>query len=322
LQLILRELEPGRKVVLSTHINADGDGAGCEAAAAWWLRRRGLEPVIVNPTPFPDGFRFLLDDTPTWTPADPEGKQSLREADVFLILDTSEPTRLGSVLGGTEGRKVMVLDHHPATPSSIGDPAVRDPAACATGELLYDLIRAAEEQPTRKEAEALYVAIATDTGSFRFANTTERTHLIAARLLGAGVDPEDMFLRLYAQYTPAGIGLLQRALQSLEVAEDVPVAWISLQHADIARAGSRREDLDGIVEYARRIRGVRVALFFRELHDGSTKVSFRSSGDIDVAAVARGFGGGGHTKAAGAWLADSLDASRSRVLAAVREVLS
>lgn len=321
LQLILRELEPGRRVVLSTHVNADGDGAGCEAAAARWLRRRGLHPTIVNPTPYPESFRFLLDETSAWIPADPDGERALRDADVFLVLDTSEPNRLGAVLAGTQGRKVMVLDHHPATPSSIGDPAVRDPAACATGELVYDLILAAGERPSPKEAEGIYVAIATDTGSFRYANTSERSHVIAAALLGAGVDPEDMFHRVYAQYTPASIGLLRRALDALVVEEDEPIAWISLRHADITRAGATREDLEGVIEYARRVRGTRVAVLFRELHDGTTKVSFRSSGEIDVGALARSFGGGGHAKAAGAMLAEGLAEARSRVLDAVREIL-
>jgi phosphoesterase RecJ-like protein len=322
LQRILQELEPGRRVVLSTHLNADGDGAGSEAAAAHWLNRRGLESVIVNPTPYPDTFRFLLGEVSAWTPADPEGDQAMREADVFLVLDTAEPSRLGPVLGRTEGRKVMVIDHHPATPTSIGDPALCDPSACAAGELLYDLIRAAGDEVAGLEAEGLYVAIATDTGSFRYANTNSRTHEIAARLLLAGVDPEEMYSRIYAQYTPQGLDLVRRALSRLEVDDDLPIAWITLTESDLAQTGASKEDLEGIVEYARRVRGVQVALLFRELYDSSTKVSLRSTGDADVAAVARELGGGGHPKAAGAVVSERLEPAVQRVLAAVREVLS
>jgi len=322
LKRVLLELEPGRHVVLSTHLNSDGDGAGSEAAAAHWLTRRGLHPSIVNPTPFPDMFRFLLaEGMDAWTPADAEGEKAMREADVFLVLDTAEPSRLGSVVGRIDGRRVLVLDHHPATSSSIGDVIVCDPAACATGELVFDLIREAGDEVTLLEAEGLYVAIATDTGSFRYANTTATTHEIAADLLRAGVDPEDMYGRIYAQYTPAGLELVRRALERLRVADDLPVAWITLRQTDLAQTGASKEDLEGIVEYARRIRGVRVALLFRELHDGTTKVSLRSSGDVDVAAVARALGGGGHVKASGAVVADGLEATEARVLKEIREVL-
>ncbi len=323
LKRILQELEPGRKVVLSTHLNADGDGAGSQAAAAQWLTRRGLDPTIVNPTPFPEMFRFLLaDDLGAWTPTDSEGGRAMREADVFLILDTAEASRLGAVLGRTGGRKVLVIDHHPATSSSIGDVVVCDPAACATGELVFDLIQVAGDEVTLPEADALYVAIATDTGSFRYANTSARTHEISADLLRAGVDPEAMYMRIYARYTPAGLDLVRRALERLRVADDLPIAWISLRQADLAQTGATKEDLEGIVEYARRIRGVRVAILFRELHDGRTKISLRSTGDADVAAIAREFGGGGHVKAAGAVVPEGLEAAEVRVLGAIREVLS
>ena len=323
LKRVLQELEPGRKVVLSTHLNADGDGAGSQAAAAHWLARRGLEPSIVNPTPFPDQFRFLLaEGTRAWTPADAEGETAMREADVFLVLDTAEPSRLGPVMSRTSGRRILVVDHHPTTSSSIGDVVVCDPTACATGELVFDLIEVAGDTVTLAEAQGLYVAIATDTGSFRYANTTASTHEITADLLRVGVDPEAMYLRIYAQYTPAGLELVRRALERLRVSEDLPVAWISLRQADLAQTGATKEDLEGIVEYARRIRGVRVALLFRELHDGTTKVSLRSTGDADVAAVARRFGGGGHVKAAGAVIPENLEAAEARVLQDVREALS
>jgi phosphoesterase RecJ-like protein len=130
-----------------------------------------------------------------------------------------------------------------------------------------------------------------------------------------------MYLRVYAQYTPEGLELVRRALERLHVADDMPVAWISLRHTDLAQTGATKEDLEGIVEYARRIKGVRVALLFRELHDGSTKVSLRSTGDAEVADLARRLGGGGHPKAAGALVADRLERAEARVLEAVRETL-
>ncbi|MGW8282517.1 MAG: DHH family phosphoesterase [Gemmatimonadota bacterium] len=321
LERIIARLTPGLKVVLTTHVNADGDGAGSEAAFAGWLRRRGLVPVIVNPTPYPESFSYLLDGIPAWTPADEEGKAALREADFFLVLDTAEPSRLGSVFEHLSDREVLTIDHHPPFGPPLGEISVRDPTACATGELVYELFRLADTEPTLKEATALYVAVVTDTGSFRFANTTPRTHEIAAELVRIGVEPEAMYRRLYATYTLEGLALTRRALEALEVHDELPVAWITLNPGDMEITGSAKDDLDAIVEYPRRIRGIEVAALFRGLPDGRTKVSLRSAGEADVAAVARELGGGGHTKAAGALVNKGVAATRDDTLAAIRKVL-
>jgi len=314
---ILERLTPGLKVVLTTHVNADGDGAGSEAALAGWLRRRGLEPVIVNPTPFPESFAFLLHGTPAWTPADEPATGALREADFFLVLDTAEPSRLGAVYEHLVGREVLTLDHHPPVGPPLGEISVRDPSACATGELVHDLFEIAASPPVLEEAEGLYVAIVTDTGSFRYSNTNPPAHRIAAELIELGVDPERMYRRLYATYTADSLALTRRALEALRVHETLPVAWISLTSADMELTGASKDDLDAIVEYPRRLEGIEVAVLFRALPDGRTKVSLRSSGDADVAAVARELGGGGHVKAAGALVKHGLEETERRVLEAI-----
>ena len=277
--------------------------------------------MIVNPTPYPEAYAFLLDGIPAWTPADEQGEVALREADFFLVLDTAEPSRLGKVYEHLSGREVLTLDHHPPIGPPLGEISVRDPSACAAGELVYDLFRLAGTEPTLSEANALYVAIVTDTGSFRFANTTERTHEIAADLVRIGVDPEAMYRQLYATYTLEGLALTRRALEALEVHDEMPVAWISLSPGDMEITGSTKDDLDAIVEYPRRIRGVEIAVLFRGLPDGRTKVSLRSAGDADVAAIARELGGGGHTKAAGALVNQGLAATREAVMTAIRNSL-
>lgn len=314
-------LEQARRIVLTTHVNADGDGAGSEAALAGWLRRQGREPCIVNPTPFPEVYEFLVEDLPVHRLAEAAGRRALEEAELFLVLDTSEASRLGELGAILRTRRVAVLDHHPPNPEPLGDPAVRDPEACATGELAYDLLLLAGGELTRREAEGLYVAIATDTGSFRFSNTSPRAHRIAALLLEAGVEPEEMYRRLHARFTPARLGLLQRALASLRVDDELPISWITLTHRDVRESGAEKEELEGIVEYARRLQGIEVALLFRELPGGRTKASLRSNGDTDVAAVARSLGGGGHEKAAGVLLESPLHEATPRLLAAVREAL-
>lgn len=319
----VRDALVGRnRIVLTTHVNADGDGAGSQVAVASWLRRRGIEATILNPTPFPDPYRFLLADLEAYTVADAGGRAAARAADLFLVLDTSERSRIGDLAGLLEDRPTAVIDHHPPNPDALGDPAVRDPTACATGELVWDLLRVDGTAPRRQEAEGLYVAIVTDTGSFRFSNSSSRCHEIAARLLEAGVDPQAMYRRLYAQYTPERLDLLRRALETLRTDPELPIAWISLPRELVEAAGATREDMEGIVEYARRLRGVEVAILLRELPDGQTKVSLRSNGPVDVSAAARSLGGGGHVKASGALLPLSLEAAEEAVLSEVRSAVA
>lgn len=310
-----------RRVVLTTHVNADGDGTGSEVAVARWLARRGAEPTIVNPTPFPGAYRFLLrdfPDLPVHTPREREGRAALDRADLFLVLDTSEPERLGALPEAIGDRPVAALDHHPTHPTAIGDPAARHPEACATGELVYDLLRGAGENLDLVQARALYVAIVTDTGSFRFSNATPRAHEICARLLEVGVRPEAMYRHLFARWTATRLAVLERALARLRTDPGLPIAWITLPRETLDELGAGSEDVDGVVEYPRRLEGVEVAVFFRELPDGRVKASLRSNGEADVAAVATRLGGGGHVKAAGVLLDRPLPDAEAAVLEEVR----
>jgi phosphoesterase RecJ-like protein len=311
---IRAQLASAQKIVMTTHLNADGDGAGSEGAMGGWLRRHGHEATVVNPTPMPDGYRFLLDGLSAWTPADEEGRNAIREADLILVIDTAEPARLGQVMPLIESHRILTIDHHPPVTPSLGEPSVRDETAAAAGELIYDLIMGAGDTPTLPEARALYAAISTDTGSFRYGNTTSRVHEITAHLVALGVDPEDMYHKLYGGYTRARLALLQRALAGIEVHDTLPVAWIGLSAADMTETGATRDDVEGIIEYARRLVGIEVAVLLRELPDGRTKISLRTSGDADVAAAARELGGGGHVKAAGAVIEAPLAESVRQVL--------
>ena len=292
-------LETTGRVVLTTHLNADGDGVGSEAAVARFLVARGVTVTLVNPTPVPPNLRFLIDDFEAYTPADPEGERALLEADLLLVLDTSEASRLGAVADRLATSRVAVIDHHPASSESLGELVVRDTTACATGELIYDFLTLGGEPLAEAEAMALYVAIVTDTGSFRFSNTTPRAHAIAAQLLEVGVDPADLYRRLYAQQTAASLKLMRAALDTLVVDEEHGISWITLTHEALREAGAQSEDAEGLVEYPRRIRGIEVALLFRELSRNRTKVSLRSNGVRDVSGIAQELGGGGHPKASG-----------------------
>jgi bifunctional oligoribonuclease and PAP phosphatase NrnA len=315
-------LKPGMLVAISTHVNADGDGCGSETALARLLQPLGVRARIVNPTPWPAAFSFLLGDD--IEDASSQGPAALRGIDALVVMDINEVSRLGHLSDAVRSLKVprLVIDHHIAHSEPAGDDVVADTTACATGELVYDFAVTMGLSITEKIAESLYVALLTDTGGFRFSNTTPRCHAIAGVLLASGVDPETMYRRVYASVPAGRLHLLREALESLGVDETHGLSWLSLTSGALDRHGVRSEELDGIVEHARSIAGTRLALFFRDLGHGKVKVSFRSSSDVDVNAFARRFGGGGHVRASGAMIAGSLEEVRERVLASARELLS
>ncbi|HUO51684.1 MAG TPA: bifunctional oligoribonuclease/PAP phosphatase NrnA [Gemmatimonadaceae bacterium] len=318
LERVARELTGGRTAVLSTHINADGDGCGSEAALALLLAQRGIGARIVNPTPWPATFAFLLegihDDSA-------KGARALQGADLAIVLDISDVKRLGTLADAVRGFRgtKLVIDHHVPAAEPPGEIIVADTAACATGELVFDLARVMELEITPEVARALYTAMLTDTGGFRFSNTSPRCHAVAAQLLAAGVDPEEMYRRIYAQVSVGRLKLLRDALDSLEVDAAHGLAWISLPAGVLEKYDVRGEELDGFSEHARSVSGTRMALFFRDLGHGQVKVSFRSTAGVDVNAFARQFGGGGHARASGAMIQGGLLEVKDKVVAAARE---
>lgn len=322
IEALVARLTPGMTVALSTHINADGDGCGSEVALAHLLRQRGVTCRIVNPTPWPTMFDFLLEGG--IEDASARGVAALQGIDALVVLDINDVRRVGGLADAVRALTVpvCVIDHHVAGDVPIGDIVVADTTVCATGELVYDVALTLGLELTPYIARALYCAILTDTGSFRFSNTSPRAHAIAAELLNVGVDPEEMYRRIYAQVSVGRMELLRDALGSLNVDAELGLAWISVEAGVMERYDVTSEELDGIVEHPRSIAGTRLALFFRDLGYGKVKVSFRSTGAVDVQRLARTYGGGGHAKASGAMLTGALDEVRTRVVADARAYLS
>jgi len=315
---IAQVLIPGRSIALSTHINADGDGCGSEAAFSRLLTAAGLRPRIVNPTPWPSAFDFVRG--PELVDKSSGGASALAGIDVLAVLDISDVRRLGVLADAVRALAVpkVVIDHHIAGDEPPGAIVLSDTSACATGELVFDIAMRLGWTIDLPAATALYTALLTDTGGFRYSNTSPRCHAIAAYLLSVGVDPESMYRRVYASVPLGRLTLLREALDTLEVDAAYGIAWISLPAGSIERHGLKSEDLDGIVEHPRSILGTKLAMFFRDLGHGKVKVSFRSTGDVDVNRFARQFGGGGHAKAAGALIEGTLDEVRERLVAAAR----
>jgi phosphoesterase RecJ-like protein len=283
------------------------------------LPQLGARVIIVNPTPWPALFAFLLRRDLRDRSGD--AAAALGEADAIVALDVSDVKRLGALAAAFRQRKGprIAIDHHVPTDEPAGDVLLADSEACATGELLYDFAVELGLDITPEIAESLYCAILTDTGGFRYSNTSPRCHAITAVLISKGVDPERMNRRIYASFTPGRLQLLRDALDTLGVDASHGIAWVALSNEVLERYNVSSEDLDGIVEHPRSIAGTRVALFFRDLGYGKVKVSFRSTGDVDVNRLARQFGGGGHEKASGALVSGTLDQVLDRVVNATRD---
>lgn len=330
IQRVLDALEGVERVVLTTHLNADGDGAGSQAAMLAFLEARGIAARVVNPTPFPALFRFLFPETtsdgsPPILPASSEaGAAWCRDADCVVVLDTGEVPRIGRVKPMVEHLPHIVVDHHPEGDRPIEGVAWREVTASAAGEMVFDLLFHAlppARHPWRQEAvEGLYTAILTDTGSFRFSNASPRTHRVAAELIAMGASPDGLHTRIYGSVPFRRYQLLEAALATLERTADGRIAWMTVPERTFRSLGCDSSDLEGLTDYPRTLEGTEVALLFREVDEG-IKISFRSNGEVDVNEVARAFGGGGHVRASGALVQGDLEKVRLRVVGTVHDAV-
>ncbi|HEU5465354.1 MAG TPA: bifunctional oligoribonuclease/PAP phosphatase NrnA [Gemmatimonadales bacterium] len=316
-----RLFSPNTRVVLTTHVNSDGDGLGSEVGLWHLLHRRGCIVSITNPTPIPDRLRFLV---PEGADASANAAKEIAKADAIVVLDISDLGRLGDLGAAVResGVPVACIDHH-VSPGSLPDgPRLVAPEATATAELVHDLAVALGWEIPADAARALYVGLLTDTGGFRFSNTTPRCLRIAGSLLERGLDPESIYEQVYASAPEGRVRLLGEVLTTLVVEPEIGLAWVTVPPGAIEKHGATADDLDGIVEHPRSIAGVRMALLFRPIAGGKVKVSFRSMGSVNVAELAHQFGGGGHAKASGASVEGPLADAQVKVLEAARRHLN
>jgi phosphoesterase RecJ-like protein len=224
-------------------------------------------------------------------------------------------------MGLIEDVQKVVVDHHPPGPNPIPGVSFRDPEACATGELIFDLMTETGGPWPPEAVLGLYVAVLTDTGSFRFSNTSASAHRLVAELLERGVDPEKTYALVYGNAPLRKMLLLHASLAELMVDPAGDLAWMTVPTRAYQELGATPDDIEGLVDYPRGIQGVEVGVLFRETVRGATKVSFRSNGSVDVNALARRFGGGGHVKASGAVVERRLEEVREEVLDSVRAAI-
>ncbi|WP_243304290.1 DHH family phosphoesterase [Geothrix oryzisoli] len=314
-------LEAHAKVLLTTHENPDGDGVGAAVALAAHLKGLGKEARIVVTPALPENLRFL--DPEGWIEAyDAGGAHGDLAAwpDAWLLIDASEPHRMGPLFAAFEGTRAerACLDHHMKDEPKGFDDEFTDPTASASAELVYDLVRprlGGDLPPVM--AQALYAGLVSDTGNFRHSNSTPKIHHAAADLIAQGVHPSRTYNALYQTATPAKLKLFGRAMGGLQMRDGGRFAYVAVTKADLAACGATHEDLDELVEEPRKLKGVEVAALFSEAADGRAKVSLRSRERVDVNAVCRLFGGGGHRLASGAKSAQPLEVFIAEVETAV-----
>jgi bifunctional oligoribonuclease and PAP phosphatase NrnA len=301
---VLNQIGRRQKFILTSHARPDGDAVGSVLACGQILRSMGKQadvflsdgvPYIYKPLPF--------SETVVVSPSVPPEY----DAAIILECDSVQRTRLE----GLDKQYLINIDHH-STARPFAHVNWIDPSACATAEMIFRLAREAGVKISSDVATCLYTAVLTDTGSFCFNGTNERTFALAQELVRAGADAAKIAQNVYFSNPTSKMRLLGSALSNLH--RDGELAWMHISRDHMERAGAEDEDSEGLVNYALAIEGIEVALFFREQADGRYRVSLRSKGRVNVASVAERFGGGGHECASGCAIEGPLSVAVERIL--------
>ena len=305
-----------RRILLTTHVNPDGDGLGSEVAMALWLRALGRQARILNDSTVPAAFTFLARHLPIETFEEAAAEAAFDATDALIVLDVSNRQRIGRLAPLLDRHlvPVAVVDHHASHASGFGQVNVIEPEASATGEIVYGLIRESGQELDADMAEALYVALIMDTGSFRFSNTDSHAHRMAADLLTHGLDPQRLHAQVHSHASAARLRFFGEVLAALELLEDDRIVVLEAAPEQFQRHGLVGADTDGLVDMPRNIVGVEAVVLFSEVEPGRVKVSMRSTGRLVVDRLAAALGGGGHAHAAGVSLQATRAEARARIL--------
>jgi len=317
IDLIREIIRTRERFVLTTHVNADGDGIGSELALFHHLKGLKKDVHIVNPSPLPAMYRFLDPEGTRIQEYDERHAHTVLDADALFVLDLSNTARLGA-LGSVlvENRPLRIcIDHHPEKNPSCPLAWIDDQAA-ATGELVFLLLRQDGHEISPSIAEALYVSLLTDTGCFRYANVTAQTHRVVAELLETGIDHHGIYRNLYESNTWNQSMLFASTISDLKRACNDKVAWMKISRQMFEETGTREKDIEGLAEFPRSIGEVQIAILFIEQTPDRVRVRFRSRNDVAVDGLARELGGGGHKNASAAVIkGTTLEAAVDKVLA-------
>lgn len=304
-------------ITIVCHMNPDGDALGSMLGLGLALEQLNKKVVYMCPDPVPAQYKFLPGSERV-SILDPNNINS----QLLIFVDCSDEDRVGQKflkhLPATV--EVINLDHHVSN-TFFGKYNYVDIEAAATGEIILELLKLLDVDLTHETASNLYVAISTDTGSFKFPNTTSKTHSLAAELLDTGINLSEITGALYEEVPMESFEVLKLGLANLKIHPEGKLAYIALTRQEIMSVGASDEHVEGLVGYAKAIAGIEIGVLFKEVADDGVKVSFRSKGKVDVAKLAGRFGGGGHKRASGCRLNENLNNAVNKIITAALEEL-
>jgi phosphoesterase RecJ-like protein len=312
LAAILRGCE---RILISVHKSPDGDALGSQLALMLALEKLHKKVTAHNLDPVPEIYRFLPNADRIKTGLSVQGRY-----DAYIVVD-ADPSRTGLFDKEYPADSVINIDHH-VTNSHEWPLTWLDPNAAACGEMIYNLIRELGVTIDRDIALCLYTAIFTDTGSFRYSNTSPASMKIAAEMLEVGADPWIVTENVYESFAYRRLKLLGEVLAGMERTEDGRVAWVVVTDALFRKTGTTAEDTDSFINFVRSVKGVEVAVLIRQTGESQYKLSLRSKGRIDLSGLAQSFGGGGHKNAAGGIMNGALEDVKRTVVSRVAKAIS
>jgi bifunctional oligoribonuclease and PAP phosphatase NrnA len=312
---IVDALHHANRIVLLSHVRPDCDAIGSQLALALSLRELGKQVIAWNEDGLPESYRFLERSELIQKPP-----SEAQDFDIAIALDTATQPRLGTPLSAIRSVGQWInIDHHAGNPG-YGDLVHIDTTVPATGQIIYELLQSKNLPFGHAAAVAIFAAISTDTGSFRYPRTSARTFQIASELVNLGVDAAAIAIKLYESYPKRRILLLGEILPRARFDADDRVVSMAVTEEMKVRLRIQPDDLDGLIDTVRTINSIIVAVFFEELSDGKVRLSMRSKDDrVDVNKICSEFGGGGHLRAAGARVRGTLDDVRNKILKRVRD---
>ena len=319
LKKVLKAIRENDSFLITAHCDPEGDSLGSQLAIAQMLRQLDKRYIIINPDLPPPMYDFLKDIKQIILPSG----AAAYDFDVALVLDCPIIERIGSVKELIRGKAIVNIDHHVSN-ANFGSINYVDPKASSTGEIIYNLVEGLGCRLNKNLAVYLYLAILTDTGGFRYSNTTPRTMRMAAELLDVGIRPKDIYDRIYESHSLASRRLLALSLKTIKVSKDGKIAIMYLTKVMFDKTKATMHDAEAFINYPRFIEGVDIALLFNDNVDkGFTKVSFRSNGDwVNVNKIASKFGGGGHVSASGCLVKGDIKTVEEKILKEVKKVTS
>lgn len=287
-------IRKSHSICIATHENPDGDGIGSILALAKALKHLKKKVVLYTSDPVPKMYHFL----PGWKMITHQ-LTSRHKFDLSFIVDLGEIERVGQAFTDHPGRGLTVsIDHHLRGTHNC-DLNFCLPKQASSGEVVFKIIKALKVKIDAGMAKCIFTAMVTDTGSFRYSNTTEETFVIASELMRSKVDPWEISRNCFDTFSRSRMELLKRLMGRMRIHENNKVAWFDIRNSDFEFTGASSDDTEGFINYPRSIEGVEVAMVIKEVHANEFKVSLRSKLYVDVARIALKFGGGGHTRAAG-----------------------